>query len=130
MNQASFDLHHNQQQHHPYQQYFHYSEQNYNNNNNEKKMSKTSGSSHRGRVDDKHHQQQSIKQVRLVCSSGDDLAYLFGDPILQGQTLSSLSSSNINIHLGPFYHSFNLTRVHASISEMFIQYIVNFVRTG
>ena len=59
----------------------------------------------------------------MVCSISHDLAYLFGDPIAQllfGE----------QFHVGPFHYPANISKNHLHTSEMFIQYLVNFVYSG
>lgn len=60
---------------------------------------------------------------RIVCSIEHDLAFLFGDPIAHLQF-------GLNSQVGPFYYPVNLTQTHQIVSELFIQYIVNFARHG
>lgn len=78
------------------------------------------------RYDDKEHNVPIPKSqqapTRLVCTNGYDLAYLFGDPIIQLQSPQS--------HLGPFYYGYNLTRIHGTISLNFMQYLINFIHVG
>ncbi|KAH9415647.1 postsynaptic membrane assembly [Dermatophagoides pteronyssinus] len=88
---------------------------------NENRISSTSSSSSPfSQSTDQLHLSSS---KRIVCSIGHDLAFLFGDPIAQLQF-------GLNNQVGPFYYPVNLTQTHQIVSELFIQYIVNFARYG
>lgn len=63
-----------------------------------------------------HQTENGDYNPRLGCIHGQDLAYLFGAPLINGIPLS--------------WFSFNYTRNEVSLSENFIYFISNFIRAG